>query len=832
MAARIAQKFWSLFMPAHKAYERAYAIHERFNAHACLSLLGPTEEQIALALRSRDLAEARALYAEALDWSARRGAAYNVAAAIYQVGLLERLLGHWADAAARFRDALVHFEQLVQDHPSACEAISMCHYYLGQALVRSQQADAAAKHLELAIRLSEVVGSSAFCRAARTLRESLPADPSPPIQERSAASGRPQPREVPVRRQPLFAVIGLASLTRAGNERLTGLLREGLSTAAPGAVLRSIVIGDSGFDPEKSGAPWNDPRLCAVVLSLDDGGLSDPEYVELLRWCLRRVARHEDFRLYVTPYGNKPFSPEAVSGEQGDPLAELRDMVQFPADWEALTLSLCDFMRNREEIRRAARWTSLCRSAAMTTSILAAALEIFCVGCALFLVVWLPVWDPHATLREYTGWEWLVAWMCGIASVPFLTVIFHAFTRHGLFPVGLWRDRKRTAWLGALSSIIGPHALGVPIRAGAPLSSILLGIVLGLGIDAARRRGYSVKREHRGVDHMTIAGRHGRLPTEMRRQAGPTFINPWSCALLPAEVPRVFISYSRSSQWGLARAEELERELDRMGAEYFRDVHMPKGGAWRRELNAYLGRATVLILFADAITVEHPWPAAEVEAALAGRAWTGLPHIIVITPPGQPRPNEESWRWFPVFRAVLGEHEGGAETAPEILEDSPSLLQAVAFKLHPKAFRSDAVFPPRVTKMLRPLRGGLFLVLNLWSVLSLPAAALGLFVPLTDFSFHTNSAEWLARHGLLPAVVLGVAVLAGHSVRFVLFCRYQLRHPQAQGLTLFHTFTALLVMILVAWWGRHASAVVLGWSCVGCATAFAAARMGATQPSQ
>jgi hypothetical protein len=785
---------------------------------------------MALALRSRELAESRALYAEAFEWSVCDGAVYNAAAVIYQLGLLERLLGNWVEASTRFRDALDRFERLVQDHPSARQAISMCHYYLGQALMRSQQSDAAVLHLDLAVQLNEAVGASTFCRAARTLRESLPADPSPGFQERGMASERPDPQNGAVARQPLSAVVCVASLTRAGGERLTGLIREDLNTAAPETVLRSIAIGDSGFDPERIGAPWNDPRLCAIVLSLEDGGLSDRGYVELLRWCLRRVARHEDFRLYVTPDGIQPFSPEATSCQHRDLLAELRDTVQFPTDWEALTRSVCGFVRNLEDIRRAARWTRLCRAFTMAASVLAAAVETLCFGFALLLVFWLPVWDRHATLREYAGSEWLVAWVCGIASVPFLTVVVHVFTRHGILPISLWRDRKRTYWLGSLAAFIGPHALGVPIRLGAPVSSIVLGIVLGFGMDAARRHGYSARRERRRVDPETISGRHGRLPAEMRRQSGPTFIDPWSCPVLPAEVPRVFISYSQDSAWGRARAEELERELDRVGAEYFRDVHMPEGGAWRRELNAYLGRATVLILLADGITVEHPWPAAEVEAALAGRAWTGLPHIIVITPPGQPRSNEDSWRWFPVFRAVLGKHEGNGETAPEILEYSPSLLQAVAFKLHPKAFRSVAVFPSWVTGFVRPLRVALWLVLNLWSSLCLPAAVLGLSVLIGDLWLHKSSAEWLSRHGLLPVMVLGGAALVGHAARFALFCRYQLRHPRAKIWTVFHTGMALVLSVVIAWWGHRTSAVVLGWGCAVCALSFAAAESAETAP--
>ncbi len=144
----VGQWFWSFLRPAHKAYQEAFRLHETFNAQARVDLLGPTVEQIERAKRDHSLGEARRLYCAALEKSQSDGVEFNVAAAEYQLGLIERLCGNWTEASKYFLDALERFESIVKSNPRARASVSLCHFYAAQALFRLGHASDARAHAE------------------------------------------------------------------------------------------------------------------------------------------------------------------------------------------------------------------------------------------------------------------------------------------------------------------------------------------------------------------------------------------------------------------------------------------------------------------------------------------------------------------------------------------------------------------------------------------------------------------------------------------------------------------------------------------------------------
>ncbi|MFY9824201.1 MAG: toll/interleukin-1 receptor domain-containing protein [Thermoanaerobaculia bacterium] len=791
-----------------------------------------------LARQTPSLLEAERLYLEALERSAYEGFEFNVAAATYQLGLLEQLLGRWQEAATRFREALNQFEPLVETEPKARDGVKMCHYYLGQTLLRCQRPHEARDHLEMALKLSEALGDSQLVRAARKLIEESSARPpsaqsvsaeSPPLrgssEELSVASAHREPRVGPQQaRQLSRSIVWVVSFTRGVGGGLVSSIKGALIRTAPNTELVSRVLSERDSAHGLGAALREHPQLCAIVVTLERRGLTDPGYLEFLRCCISLVARRDDFRLYVVPHDIALDELRTVASDEArEVLDQLKDTVQQVENTSTLCRSLGAYLGNLEEIRKRAAWRRLRLRARFVAGIAAGVLEALCVPVSLLLVFWLPVWDTKATLREYVGLEWLVALICGVAAVPFLSVVLYVFTRHGVFPVGIWRDRSLLL-LGFVASLVGPHALGVPIRLGAPVGYILLGIAFGFVLDEARRRGYSAKREHRVIDPGTIAGRHGRMRPELRRQAGSTWINPWRCPLLPVVNPRVFISYARDSTWACGCAQKLETELSQIGATFFRDTAIPAGGAWRRELNAHLGQATIFLAFVDDIVVEKKWPAAEMEAALAGRSLTGSPDIIAVRSPGLPSPGEDTWRWLAVFRAVLADDKEEAETGPEVMEYSVALPKAIAYKLHPRTYRSVSVFPGWLAKLLARLWWGPRLAFQLWGSLGARIGFLALLIGLPiDWFSKVDSGAWLSEHGWLAIAVLSCAVLLGHTVMLVLAARFHVRSHRANRIIVAQGIGALGLLILIARWGRYADALLLGWACVLCLAAFAAA---------
>jgi tetratricopeptide (TPR) repeat protein len=109
------------------------------------------------------------LYDRALRASEEAGIPYNVACVVYQKGLLRRLVGDNGAAAALFRQAMSSFEAVLADHASARNSISMCHFYLGQALLRMGDYAGARKHLNTAISLDHAIGETSRLRAAGSM---------------------------------------------------------------------------------------------------------------------------------------------------------------------------------------------------------------------------------------------------------------------------------------------------------------------------------------------------------------------------------------------------------------------------------------------------------------------------------------------------------------------------------------------------------------------------------------------------------------------------------------------------------------------------------------
>jgi tetratricopeptide (TPR) repeat protein len=168
------QWLWSFVSPAHKAYNRAYTLYETYTGNIGLGLLGPTPKQVEVSRADPGLGEAEHLYHEALKLCREQGHKFNAAAVIYQLGLLKRLWGEPEQAIHLFEEAIEMFEGVVGEHPNARTSISMCHFYLGQTLLRAGRADDARRHLETAISLDKALGDDSRFAAAREMLQQCP----------------------------------------------------------------------------------------------------------------------------------------------------------------------------------------------------------------------------------------------------------------------------------------------------------------------------------------------------------------------------------------------------------------------------------------------------------------------------------------------------------------------------------------------------------------------------------------------------------------------------------------------------------------------------------
>jgi tetratricopeptide (TPR) repeat protein len=144
------QMIMGLVSPSSKVYDRAYRMYEMYVREIELDLLGPTPEQSRDARNVPELKEAKSLYSEALVICRQQGDGYNAAVVKYQIGLLYRLWGMPEEEIPCYEQALNQFEEQLSAHPNARLSISLSHFYLGQALIRTGREAKARSHLLMA----------------------------------------------------------------------------------------------------------------------------------------------------------------------------------------------------------------------------------------------------------------------------------------------------------------------------------------------------------------------------------------------------------------------------------------------------------------------------------------------------------------------------------------------------------------------------------------------------------------------------------------------------------------------------------------------------------
>ncbi len=581
-----------------------------------------------------------------------------------------------------------------------------------------------------------------------------------------------------------------------------------------------------GRRAEPGDLKMRDPdSFIAVVAMLEGPDLCVPDYVEFLLHCASCVARRDDFRLYVITGGTEWRDLKAAGNSDASKLLQqLEDTVQIlkNADPAAAGRDLCAFLEELEHIRRMSTWRRLRLGFDDVAGRGASGVQAISAITAIGLIFWLPVWDPRASLGDFSRWEDVVAFVCAIGALPFLVVTLYVFSRHGFFPIRIWRDPGLIVG-ASLSSFLGPHMLGVPVRIDAPARFVVLGLVWGVLLEIARRRGYTARREMLPISLEGTAELHGRLSPHLRRQAGATWLDPWRSPLLPVTTSRVFISYARASDWGRKAAEVLEAELSQVGALFFRDTDIAPGGSWRRELNANLGRATVFIALADSRAVQRGWPAAEMEAALAGRAEAGVPEVIVLIEPGLDGPDVERWSWRPAFRAVLEQQREVAETTPHVMEFQPAVARAIAYRLHPSAYSSPATVPSALARPLSALWRLLSAMVQMLSAFGAMLGHLAFVVLALDFLGVLPARMWLSKVGWLGAAVILLSAISGHTARLALAARFQVRHVRQAGITAANRDGAVGLLTLTIWFMMSAELFVLGWAGVLLVVGFAAA---------
>jgi len=549
--------------------------------------------------------------------------------------------------------------------------------------------------------------------------------------------------------------------------------------------------------------PWNSGEVCGVVL---DGpvairGSSKP----FLLWCLDQVAKRDDFRLWLTPWRDSPADGLKWTKAEQDLLERLEDTVQCPfgIEVEEICVQIAVYADLFEVIVKQSAWRKIQLRASALLGRTALVLQTVCWVSGTALALWLPIWDPHATLGRFRGWEGEVAVLSGVGGVPLLALLIYAYTRYGPL-LGNMSQAPRGVFYAGVASLVGPAILMIPFRLHAPGVWIVTGVLMGAMLDSIRRMSHRRYRASLTVDPDSVTPLHCRVPPELRVE-GTEWPNPWRIPLLPLKEPRIFVSYSRSSVWGNSVAHSLLKPLHSVGADCFFDNLIAPGENWRRALNRHLSEATVVVAVLDESTMGRKWPASEIEAALRGRQLTGAPEIIIIGSMSQGTATKEAWRWLPIFRELLKPGSNGQPIFPVVSHDATT-AQALAFRLHGRAYASPSLLPPAVGRIAEGLWVRLTAFLSIW------AAACGVaghmaFLVAGAAVFGLDLGQWLAERKLCGVASVGATAWAFAALRHSLGARFAFFDIRAPGAFGAHRDAVIGLMILLLVWGKHLTAL-------------------------
>ncbi|MBK8975928.1 MAG: toll/interleukin-1 receptor domain-containing protein [Planctomycetes bacterium] len=313
-------------------------------------------------------------------------------------------------------------------------------------------------------------------------------------------------------------------------------------------------------------------------------------------------------------------------------------------------------------------------------------------------------------------------------------------------------------------------------RVSGPSSWVVVGAAAGMVLDAIRRGGRIARRHLIDVDAARSRSAEPSLRDPRTTILAGDPLNSHSCPLLPPLLPRVFISYTRSSRDASRFATALHDDLERSGARPFLDrASIPVGASWRRALDDHLAECDAFVCILDARGVQREWVAAEVLTAVEARRLTGTPEILLLVDPSL-RPASDPM--LPVFQGVLAAAElPPARGRPQILELNEHTRAAVSWGLRPGRFESLSVFT-RATAL--PIMA-IMMVAGVIGGLGLPAGfVLGLLSLLQHGAGLPFGAWFAERHLQLPAALV-IAFLLGFTARAAIAWACEWRHERGPG---------------------------------------------------
>lgn len=812
--------------PRFRFFVDAKRAYEDFMQEISVHFYELKEEHYHRAREDPRIREAERGFGLAIEMSEAEGALRDEAVARYQLGLVRHVCGEFEEATDLMRVALAVLGSLPRRDRGA--NMGACYYQLGVLALKTGNLRDAVKNLKCALQLSEVAIDLSTIQSSRSALDACAAagadmnvGASQPIfdsgagpsesnvlkatseEERDSESGARGYR-VPYSRREL---IWLASYSvEANNVLMAELESMGTMLGRPINISR-VAFGGSVSTQRHLRQPESDQHLCATMLVLEKATLFDERFQQFVDFCIQRVVAVPDFRLFVYLYDISVNELRDISDRELL-YAKLFDTTQIDdaPPLEEFRQTLVSYIHRVEHIGAAAWW----RKVRLRLAVMFGALATFILATTVILVL---LAFPARLLEG--DWSWLGEHGPKLASLalgilafplqaPLIFILLRGFRAAMIAP----RDNvllKRWVAIGCLVMLGATHFQNA-LRG--PHSWIILGLAVGVVLDAIRRSG---KQAERGLIDIEVL---------MKSAADPRWNEPsmtvlrgdplkiFSCPLLPRSLARVFISYTPNSAKSSELAASLYLGLKKAGAKPFLDrASIPAGVSWRRTLNYHVSECDVLLSIMDEESVQREWVAAELLAAMEANQLTGAPKIIILVDPAV---QEVSGSMLPIFRAVMSTSASPQIPGrPEILQLNRETRRSLVWALAPGRFTTTSVFTPLAAAPFVAALSIFGVVGGMGIFIGLGFGFLALLEMMADFPFATR----LAGLGWVEPIALFLAFLLGFTARATVAWGYERDHRREMGVMMptISTLGLAYALLLVL---PEISILTIGWSIV------------------
>ena len=364
------------------------------------------------------------------------------------------------------------------------------------------------------------------------------------------------------------------------------------------------------------------------------------------------------FRFYLYPLNFSPaMFTTMIDDRHYESLDRLTDVVHIEpsCSLEELKQHIRIFLKTRAEVRRFHMYRTM---EALFLLLLGIAAKIVSVCAFILIYAWFMIktkWIPEVTMPE--NFSDILSIAAGIAAAPAL-IYLQFMIRHRGVRLADSINRSNEFNIDVVYKILIFMGCGYTIYFYyvTPINILLVFgyILFGVVVNAATRQYYE------GIRVLTLKAMKAEAHTKHESHLPKSLLLNNTSVIhrfrrIPLfssgdSVPRIFCSYTHSSDWAKLKVRELYNELSNHRIDCFVDKYgIAPGSSWRHQLRQSMVDADYVICFCDKISIQKPWPASELETAVRLRKISSKPNIIAITPKDL---DDTAYRKLPIFEQL------------------------------------------------------------------------------------------------------------------------------------------------------------------------------------